>query len=213
MAISYTHRTRFVFVGDDFTHAGRSTDPDDLGYGYVRMIHDLLCAKDPPTAPRVMNRGRAGARIVDLDARWEQDVLEMRPDVLTIFVGMDGGLPRPDAPPAGIDAFRATLRHLLGKTADALPQCKFVLCEPPAVWSRVEVGRDPNVEPYVESLDRMSIEFKAEVVVPLYSAFVFARQSRPDIRWADEVGKLSSTGHALIAQTWLESTRILTLQQ
>jgi hypothetical protein len=61
----------------------------------------------------------------------------------------------------------------------------------------------------VESLNRIAVEFKAEVVVPLHSAFVYARQSRPDIAWFTADEKLTSTGHMLIAQAWLEATDIL----
>jgi acyl-CoA thioesterase-1 len=209
MAIYYNSRTRMVFIGDDVTDAGRSADVEGLGHGYVRMIRDILAAKDPPTAPTVVNRGAAGARIIDLDARWEADVLELKPDVLSILIGMDGGLPRGDKPPAGIEAFRAMYRQILQKTADALPACKVVLCEPTAVWSRTATDIDPNVRPYVESLNRIAVEFKAEVVVPLHSAFVYARQSRPDITWFGADEKLTSTGHMLIAQAWLEATDIL----
>ena len=90
MAFHYNSRTRMVFIGDDVTDAGRTDDADGIGHGYVRMIRDILAAKDPPTAPVVINRGTAGARIIDLGARFEADVLELKPDVLSILIGMDG---------------------------------------------------------------------------------------------------------------------------
>ncbi len=86
-----------LFIGDSITDAGRSesgeTTPWDvhlgLGKGYVNLIHALLSVGDPTLKIRVMNRGVSGNTILDLDKRWQNDVLELRPDWLSIMVGIN----------------------------------------------------------------------------------------------------------------------------
>ena len=87
---------RLVFVGDSLTDAGRDrADDASLGDGHVRRIADALAARGDQVV--VLNRGIAGNRARDLEARWEDDVLAQRPDVLTIHVGVNDMWRRFDA--------------------------------------------------------------------------------------------------------------------
>ncbi|MBS1721027.1 MAG: SGNH/GDSL hydrolase family protein [Armatimonadetes bacterium] len=73
-----------VFIGDSITDCGRRDDPEGLGQGYVRKIAASL-----GSGFRVTNRGISGDRVRDLEARWTADVLDLQPDVLTLFVGIN----------------------------------------------------------------------------------------------------------------------------
>ncbi len=55
----------------------------ELGNGYVVSI-----AKQLPTW-EVSNRGISGNRIVDLYARWKPDALHLRPDAISILIGVN----------------------------------------------------------------------------------------------------------------------------
>ena len=76
-----------VFLGDSITDCGRREDPDGLGYGYVRLIAEYFAAHEP--GARVINRGMGGDKVADVAARFEQDVLALDPQVVTIFVGVN----------------------------------------------------------------------------------------------------------------------------
>ena len=117
---------RLVFVGDSLTDAGRDRGDDaSLGDGHVRRIADTLAARGDDVV--VLNRGIAGNRAVDLEDRWDADVLAARPDVLTIHVGVNDMWRRFDAgDPTPAEQFEATYRRLLARTGGA----QLLLVEP-----------------------------------------------------------------------------------
>ena len=211
MAINFNKDTRFLFVGDSVTEGGRTTDPGGIGDSYVRITRDLLRARHPPTAPIVINRGAANLRLSELAARWSQDVIAERPDLISILIGVNDATSGPQTSTAGasIAQFATIYRHILTRTAEHLPRCTLVLCEPAALWSATSVHADENLRPYMHTLTEIAREFKAYCIVPLHSAFVYARRARPDIAWVRDDGQPTSSGHALIAHTWMEETGIL----
>ena len=80
---------RFLFQGDSITDAGRGDyeSPRATGNGYPRLLEaDLtFCLKES----EVLNCGISGNRVVDLLARWKKDCLNLKPDVLTILIGVN----------------------------------------------------------------------------------------------------------------------------
>lgn len=86
--------TRLVFAGDSVTDMGSSQPvgeglKDRLGFGYVRMVENLLAACYPERLIRVTNSGVSGNTSRDLLARWERDVLALKPDYLSICIGIN----------------------------------------------------------------------------------------------------------------------------
>lgn len=207
MPLRHNHNSRFLFIGDAITHADRANDHENLGYGYVRMIRDYLLARHSTTAPMVLNRGEAGVSLADWPARWPQEALAARPDVVSVFLDVPepAGGAGSDSHDHALNAFRAVYRQLLIRTKELSPRGNLVLCEPAAVWSNQPVEADNRLRPYVHSLYRIGEEFHAHGIVPIHSALVHARRSRPDVPWLSPDAQLSSTGHAVIAYTWLES--------
>jgi lysophospholipase L1-like esterase len=209
MAIIHNRLQRFVFAGDRITESARSDDPEEIGFGYVRIVRDYLRAKDPGTAPLFVNRARGGLSIAELAARWQVDVIDERPDVLSILIDLDDpALRAADAPALSVDQFEANYRQILEETTNYLPQCRIVLCEPAAAWSEDAAGADDRLRPYVDSLLAMGRDYSAESVVPAHEALVYARRARPDIRWVRDDGQPTSSGHAAIAYSWLEANEL-----
>lgn len=85
---------RIVFAGDSVTDMG-STNPvgeglrDSLGFGYVRMIENLLMSAYPELTLRITNSGISGNTSRDLLVRWERDVLDLNPDWVSIMIGIN----------------------------------------------------------------------------------------------------------------------------
>lgn len=104
---------RLVFAGDSITDAGRlRSDDRSLGDGYVSLIARDLAAQGADVV--AINRGISGDRAVDLERRWEHDVLAEEPDVLTVYVGVNDMWRRFDSDdPTSEEAFEATYRRLL----------------------------------------------------------------------------------------------------
>lgn len=90
----FANNDRIVFAGDSVTDMG-STNPvgeglrDALGFGYVRMIENLLSSVYPEVMTRVTNAGISGHTSRDLLARWERDVLNLNPQWVSICIGIN----------------------------------------------------------------------------------------------------------------------------
>ncbi len=211
MSITLQSTSTLLFIGDSITDCGRRECPDQIGAGYVRMVRDYLAAKNPAGAPRVVNTGISGNKVTDLQARWETDVLAHAPDVLSIKIGINDVWHGLHDPSNGIptDRFISVYQDILRRTRARLPQCNLILCEPSVIWPpQPEHGNDA-LQPYIRAVHDLAREFDTETVVPLHNAFVKAREARPDIVWAADGVHPSSTGHMLIARTWLQSTQLL----
>lgn len=213
MPIAFHKEMRLLFIGDSITDCGRLADPDGLGTGYVRLIREIALARDPATAPAVLNRGTSGNRVVDLAARWDSDVIALEPDVVTIKIGINDVWRQFDGNGVIygegilIDEFKRTYDTLLSRTLAALPACKIVLCEPTVFWPpapQAELGQQ-LIKPYVDAVNELGDAFAVHAVVPLHHAFERARAARPEIDWATDGVHPSSAGHMLIAEQWLEA--------
>ena len=79
-----------LFQGDSITDAGRSYENDtSLGRGYATLVSARL-AYDFPNEYSFLNRGVAGNRIVALYARIKRDIINLKPDYLSILIGING---------------------------------------------------------------------------------------------------------------------------
>ena len=86
--------SRVVMIGDSITDCGRARDaaegdPEVLGNGYVAITNALVAVEGAARKIVMINRGISGDTIKDLEARWDRDVLELRPDWLTVMIGVN----------------------------------------------------------------------------------------------------------------------------
>jgi lysophospholipase L1-like esterase len=84
--------SKLVMIGDSITDAERARPVGEglfsaQGRGYVSMVDALLGAVYPRHAIRVVNMGVSGNTVRDLKARWQTDVLDLKPDWLSILIG------------------------------------------------------------------------------------------------------------------------------
>lgn len=80
---------KIIFIGDSVTESGKFKDPERIGTGYVRLIHDYLKVSNPGRKIEIVNQGISGNRIPDLVARWDKDVIALQPDLLSISIGIN----------------------------------------------------------------------------------------------------------------------------
>ena len=151
---------RWVFIGDSITDTGRREDPEGYGNGYVSRIREQLLVDDPACPIEVLNRGVSGDTVRQLAARWQSDALDLRPDLLSVKIGVNdvwrgfGDLPEEAV---GAEEYAATLRELLASAQAS--GCRLVLVTP----FLVEPDRtDPM---------RLEVENRARIVAGLASEF------------------------------------------
>ena len=79
-----------LMIGDSITDCGRvrpvaDSVGGDLGNGYVALIHAIFSATCPQRHIRIRNTGISGNTVRDLTARWQSDVLDLKPDWVSII--------------------------------------------------------------------------------------------------------------------------------
>src|SRR5579883_725116 len=122
--------TKLVMIGDSITDCGRAQPVgeglfDALGKGYVSLIDALLGAVFPDLGVRIVNMGTSGNTVRDLKARWQRDVIDLKPDWLSVMIGINDVWRQFDLPKqleAGVplDAYEATLNELVAQTKPLL---------------------------------------------------------------------------------------------
>ena len=78
-----------LFQGDSITDAGRNKElPHAMGVGYANMVAGEL-GLSKPYEYMFRNRGISGNRVVDLFARMKKDMINLKPDVMSILIGVN----------------------------------------------------------------------------------------------------------------------------
>jgi lysophospholipase L1-like esterase len=120
-----------LFQGDSITDAGRDRENFyDLGKGYPALVAGRL-GLDTPGQYQFLNRGVSGDRIVDIYARMKKDILNLKPDYMSLLVGVNDVWHELDFG-NGVDAqkYKKLYRTLLEEIREALPNTKIILLEP-----------------------------------------------------------------------------------
>ena len=124
-AMIFSANQRIVFIGDSITDCGRRDDAAPFGRGYVSMVRNLLGARYPELHLTVLNRGVSGNTVRDLAARWEHDVIDERPDWLSVEIGINDVWrtfrPGREGDAVPLAEYEATLRRLLSRDAAGYP--------------------------------------------------------------------------------------------
>ncbi|GAA4019755.1 SGNH/GDSL hydrolase family protein [Deinococcus rubellus] len=200
-----TRSQRWVFIGDSITDTGRREDPEGYGNGYVSRIREQLLVNDPACTTEVLNRGVSGDTVRELRQRWQADVTALKPDLLSIKIGVNDVWRSFDGAPdqaVNADEYRATLRGLLGE-ASAL-DCRLVLVTPFLVEPDRQEPMRREVENRARIVTELAREFRA-TLVELQPAFDAAMDASSAARWAPDRVHPSGPGHLLIARTWLKA--------
>jgi lysophospholipase L1-like esterase len=112
---------RIVFFGDSITDCGRDrNDITSLGDGYVKILGDKLRPLYPDTDIELINKGISGNEVGDLLARVKEDVIDLRPDVVVIMIGINNVIHVfKNDKPLDFNKFRDDLEELLLELKDA----------------------------------------------------------------------------------------------
>lgn len=210
MHIAGTHikeTDTLLFIGDSITDAGRDrTDSASLGSGYVheiaRTLHDR--ASGGP-GPAVVNKGLNGNRVYDLEARWTTDVIDLRPTVVTVKIGINDTWRRYDRGiMSPVDEFEACLDRLLADTARKL-SARLVVITPfllPVTAEQEDWFED--LTPRTEAVLRAATANGARLVRADLALGRAAEQHEAAELARDGVHP-SPAGHRIIADAWLDA--------
>jgi len=194
---------KIIFIGDSITASNKNTDPDRLGDGYVRMIKEVL-----PKEVTVINKGVNGHRVTDLAFRWQRDVIDLEPDLLSVSIGINDVWRQLDSPQleqVDVSKFEEVYRGLLTQLS---PKTKLVLMEPTIIKENTGSQGNQLLIPYVEVVRKLAKEFKA-VLVPTHEIFLNHLTKKPDVSLTTDGVHMRRKGNELMAKTWLEAAESL----
>lgn len=202
-----------LFQGDSITDAGRDrakagvpNEQPGLGTGYAWLAGAELVVDHPKANYSVYNRGISGHKVFQLAERWEKDCLDLKPNLLSILIGVNdiwhtlGGNYK-----GTVEIYERDYRALLARTLKALPKVKLVICEPFVLrCGAVNDKWFPEFDQYRAASRRVAETFKA-TFVPFQAMFDDAIKLAPPAHWAGDGVHPSSAGASLMAHNWLRA--------
>jgi lysophospholipase L1-like esterase len=201
-----------LFTGDSITDCGRKRPVGQgagLGDGYVALVDSLLAVSRPACRIRVLNTGISGNRIIDLDTRWQCDVLDHHPDWLSVMIGINDVWRQFDnaADPnqVTVERYEAGYRNLLEQTRP--PLRGLVLMTPYVIESDTAEPMRKSMEMYSEVVKRLAIDYHA-VLVDVQAAFDRYLLHRSSQSLAEDRIHPNQTGHMIIAQAFVAAIQL-----
>ena len=198
-----------VFQGDSITDCGRNRGvaepnaPAALGTGYPFLVAAAVLAERAREGLRFYNRGVSGDKVPDLAARWSPDALDLKPDILSVLVGVN------DFWHKLLRGYTGTVRDyedgyaaLLETTRRALPSVRVLVLEPFVLRTgAVDARWFPEIDERRAAAARVAERAGARFV-PLQSVFDDLSRHAAPAYWAADGVHPTAACHAFIAERW-----------
>ena len=204
--------SKLVMIGDSITDCERARPVGEglfeaIGKGYVSLVDGLLGATYPAHRIRVVNMGTGGNTVRDLKARWQTDVLALKPDWLSVMIGINDVWRQFDSPlqveqHVGLAEYESTLNELLHVTAPTLKG--LVLMTPYVIEPNRADAMRQTMDAYGQVMRQLAERYQA-VFVDTQAAFdaVLAHVHSMALAW-DRVHP-TRTGHTILERAFLQA--------
>lgn len=203
-----------VFQGDSITDCGRDKEKTlHNGRGYAHLAQaELTYSK--PCVYTCYNRGVSGNKVVDLYARIKKDMINLKPDYMSILIGINDVWHEYDDQ-NGVDAekFEMVYGLIIEELKKALPDLKLMLLEPFVLPGRATENNEEHPGRWeffkkecdlrAAAVKRLSEKYGL-VFVPLQEHFDKVSQNTPDGYWLKDGVHPTPAGHELIKRQWLK---------
>lgn len=207
---------RILFQGDSITDCGRSREVlTDVGNGYPYLVRAHY-GLEKPGQFEIVNRGISGNRSVDVYARIKADIINLKPDYMSILMGVNdvwhelvigNGVATPK--------FEKIYTMLIEEVLEALPDIKLMILEPYALPGAategvLEDGRDKytvfrkETEDKAAACRRVAQKFNIPFV-PLQAKLDEMQKAYGTESVSGDGVHPNVTGHLLIARAWMEA--------
>ena len=201
--VEFTNNMRILFQGDSITdgNRGRNADPNHvLGHGYCFILAAKYGAYQADLNLDFINRGVSGNTVHDLARRWQKDTLDLKPDVLSILIGVND-----NSKGVSIEEYEKVYIKLIDDAKSANPNIRLVLCEP---FGMAVGNKKENFEKWFATLkQRQEIVAKlgekySAPVVHFQKVFDEAVARAPAEHWIWDGVHPTYSGHQLMADEW-----------
>lgn len=206
MTITLRPGSTVMFTGDSITESA----------GYSLHIAGEWGLRHPECPVTWLNTGVGGDKVMDLEARWQADVLDARPDVVSILVGGNDVAWHtydPDGHVISAEDYAAGYGRLLAPLASA--GVGLILIEPflLPISGQVEVGDAyfgeddrrkwrADLDPKIQVVRELAREYGAHLLAADGMFAELAATTGPEY-WAEDGVHPTQAGHAALATAWL----------
>lgn len=202
-------RTTILFQGDSITDCGRDRSTTSanaggaLGTGYPLLIAAAALEAEPERDLAFFNRGVSGNTVPDLQARWDEDAIALKPDVLSVLIGVNDYWHTRSGEYAGTAAdYEAQYTALLERTRGALPHVRLVVLEPFVLrCGEVDATWFPAFDERRAVAARVAKRAGATFVA-LQAVFDELASKNSPAHWLEDGVHPTPAGHAAIAEHW-----------
>lgn len=211
--ISLNQGDVILFQGDSITDAGRNREETTynsqqaLGAGYALLASAQLLSEHAKKQLQIYNKGVSGHKVFQLAERWQQDTLNLQPDVLSVLIGVNDFWHTLTSKYEGtIDTYRQDFERLMKHTRQQMPEVRLIIGEPFAVKGIKAVDDTwyPEFEAYQQAAREVAAEFDA-IFIPYQSIFDQAQKVAPGSYWTYDGVHPSLAGSQLMAEAWLKT--------
>ena len=204
-----------LFQGDSITDCGRDREKlTHNGRGYPHLVAAQLTA-DEPMVYKCINRGISGNRVVDLYSRIKIDMINLKPDYMSILIGIND-VWHEYTRQNGVDAekFEMVYGLIIDELKKALPNLKIMILEPFVLHgsaTNTDEEHPGRWEHFSAEcvLRRQAARRIAEkyglVFVPLQELLDKVSTDTPEGYWLVDGVHPTPAGHELIKREWLKA--------
>ncbi len=196
-----------LFQGDSITDCDRDfADISSLGVGYASKVKDYLDTFYRGRQIKVVNKGISGNRVVDLNARWDEDCIALKPDYLSILIGVNDTWRRYDSNDhTTTEMYYNGYKGLLDRVKAELPNCEIILIEPFLLMTNEQFYRwySEDLADKIQAVRRLSREYGTKYLA-MDGIFAEYSTNKPPSYWSEDGVHPTDEGHGLIAKKWIE---------
>ena len=194
-----------LFLGDSITDCNHYFDPENLGYGYVRMIEKQI--NTPDKNYQVQNFGNDGFTIPALRRLWQRKGLNLKPDFITILIGINDlavikntGI----TPSVGLAQFREQYQALI-EDIRLMTDCPILLMEPfifphPAEYATWET----ELHQMNKFIHQLAVD-NGLFFLPLWEDLLSAAKKDGFSEITTDGIHLTAEGHKILAGQWIRN--------
>lgn len=205
-----------LFQGDSITDCGRNReDITSVGVGYANMVKGQL-GYEHPGEYEFINKGTGGNRIVDVYARIRSDIINLKPDYMSLLIGVNDVWHELGGMCNGVSAekFEKIYDMLIGEVLEALPDIKIMILEPFVLEAAYTTATE--MEPERWNYFRTEVPLRAEAArciaekyglpfVELQNKFNYACKQAPASYWLKDGVHPTPMGHWIIKNEWIKA--------
>ena len=203
------NNSSLLFIGDSITDCGRGFPvgrKNTLGSGYVNLIDCLLNSVYPKLKVNILNTGISGNTILDLEARWQRDVIDLKSNWVSIMIGINDVWQQVEVPNffdnLNIENYEKIYRKLIESIINKVE--RIILMTPYYIELNSHDPMRKMMDKYSAVVKKLSSEYNT-VFVDTQKYFDRYLDFNPSNTLSDDKVHPNLTGHMIIARSFVDA--------